>query len=189
MIGYTIELQNQLDYAFIQRIQDEVTQSCALPFALPLERIPEYIRQAADYFFYNYDQASEERYYIIKNSEVNKCNVFNKIVQLPHQIISVFGVYKTQQNTRFSTAGDFSVERLLLSSYSMFGGAGTVGQGMNGMSGAPGYTLSDMVVSMLEVSTFNEMLNAPLSYNYNIHSSKLVLLGDLGTSDILICCM
>lgn len=52
-----------------------------------------------------------------------------------------------------------------------------------------GYSLSDVVVSMFEVSTFNQNLNAPLSYNYNPSSSKLVLLGDLGHSDILITCM
>jgi hypothetical protein len=42
---------------------------------------------------------------------------------------------------------------------------------------------------MYEVSTFNQNLNAPLSYNYNQYSSKLVLLGDVNHSDLLITCM
>ena len=35
---------DEIDYQFITRVQQEVTQSCALPFALPVERIPEFIR-------------------------------------------------------------------------------------------------------------------------------------------------
>jgi hypothetical protein len=70
----------------------------------------------------------------------------------------------------------------------MFGGAGSIGGGMMGMGGS-GYSLSDMMVSMYEVDTFNQTLNAPLTYNFNTYSSKLVLLGDLGYSDLLISCM
>ena len=70
----------------------------------------------------------------------------------------------------------------------MFGGAGTIGGSTGGgmsISGT-GYSLSDVVVSMYEVDTFNQMLNAPLTYNYNAFSGKFVLLGDLGSSDLLL---
>ena len=184
---WTPQLEDEIDFQFIQRVQNEVTQSCALPFALPAERIPEFILQAAQWFWMNDDYSSEERYYIVPNSEICKGNNLNKIVQLPQQILGVHGVYKMQSNLRYGAMGDFSIERMMMSSYSMFGGAGTVGGGMQ-MNGT-GYSLSDVVVSMFEVSTFNQNLNAPLSYNYNPSSSKLVLLGDLGYSDILITCM
>lgn len=184
---WTPELEDEIDFKFIQRVQAEVTQSCALPFAVPVERIPEFIYQGAQYWWQNDDHSSEERYYLIKNSDICKGNKLNKIVQLPPQILGVHGVFKMQQNLRYGAMGDFSLERMMLSSYSMFGGAGTVGNGMN-MNGT-GYNLSDVVVSMYEVSTFNQMLNAPLSYNFNQYSSKLALLGDLGYSDILISCM
>ena len=39
-----------------------------------------------------------------------------------------------------------------------------------------------------EVDTFNQTLNAPLTYDYNIFSHKLVILGDLKWQDILINC-
>ena len=181
------KLEDEIDYQFITRVQNEVTQSCALPFALPAERIPEYILQAAQYFWQNDDYSLEERYYLIKNSDICKGNKLNKIVQLPQQIMSVHGVFKLQDNLRQGTMGDFSIERMMMSSYSMFGGAGTIGGGF-GMNGV-GYNLSDVVTSMYEVDTFNQNLNPPLSYNYNAFSSKLVLLGDLGYSDLLITCM
>ena len=186
---WTPQFEDEIDFQFIQRVQNEVTQSCALPFAVPVERIPEYILQAAQYWWQNDDHSAEERYYIIPNSEICKGNKLNKIVQLPQQILGVHGVYKLQQNLRYGAMGDFSLERMMMSSYSMFGGAGTIGGGMGTALNGTGYNLSDVVVSMYEVSTFNQMLNAPLSYNYNQYSSKLVLLGDLKYSDILISCM
>lgn len=184
---WTPEIEDEVDYGFIQRVQAEVTQSCALPFAVPIERIPEYILQAAQYFWQNCDMCAEERYYIIPNSEICKGNKLNKIVQLPPQILGVHGVHKMQSNLRYGAMGDFSIERMMLNTYSMFGGAGSVGGGMGLVPGS-GYSLSDVVTSMYEVDTFSQYLNAPLTYNYNIYSNKLVLLGDLGYSDILICC-
>lgn len=182
-----LKKQDEIDYQFILRVQNEVTQSCALPFALPAERIPEYILQAAQYFWQNCDFAVEERHYFVKNTDICKTSKLNKIVQLPQQITGVHGVYKVQSQLKYGAMGDFSIERMMLSSYSMFGGVGTVGSGMS-MSGT-GYNLSDVIVSMYEVDTFNQTLNAPLTYNYNALSGKLVLLGDLGSSDLLLATM
>ena len=186
-IIWTPQFEDEIDHQFILRVQNEVTQSCALPFAVPIERIPEFIIQSAQYFRQNCDLCAEERYYMIKNADICKGNKLNKIAQLPQQILGVHGVYKMQSNLKYGAMGDFSIERMMMSSYSMFGGAGTVGGGF-GINGL-GYNLSDVITSMYEVDTFNQTLNAPLTYNYNQYSSKLVLLGDLGYSDILIACM
>ena len=51
-IIWTPELEDEIDFQFITRVQKEVTQSCALPFAVPVERIPEFIIQAAQYFWH-----------------------------------------------------------------------------------------------------------------------------------------
>lgn len=187
-IVWTPQFEDEIDYQFITRVQNEVTQSCALPFALPAERIPEFILQAAQYFWQNCDFCAEERYYIVKNSDICKGNKLNKIVQLPQQILGVHGVYKMQSNLRYGAMGDFSIERMMMNTYSMFGGAGSIGNGF-GLNGNNGYNLTDVITAMYEVDTFNQTLNAPLTFNYNTYSSKLVLLGDLGYSDILITCM
>lgn len=186
---WTPEIESQIDNDFFIRVQNEVTQSCALPFALPIERIPELVYQAAQYWWQTDDHSSEERNYIVLNSDICKNDKLNKIVQLPPQILGVHGVYKVQNNLKYGAMGDFSIERMMLSTYSMFGGAGTIGGGLGTAVSGSSYNLSDLTVSMYEVSTFNQMLNAPLSYNFNQYSSKLVLLGDLGYSDILISCM
>lgn len=181
--------EDEVDLAFMKRVQAEVTQSCALPFALPIERIPEYCLQAAQYFWANDDFSAEERFYMIPNKDICKHDKLNKILQLPPQILGVHGVYKIHQNLKYGAMGDFSLERMMLSTYSMFGGAGMIGGGNGITSANGGYSLTDMTIAMYEVSTFNQTLNAPLSYNFNQYSSKLVLLGDLGYSDILITCM
>lgn len=185
---WTPEIEEEVDYQFIQRVQNEVTQSCALPFAVPAERIPEYIVQAAQWFWANVDQSVEERAYAIKKEDICKGNVINKIIQLPPQIMGVFGCYRLQEQLKYAAMGDFSIERMMLSSYSMFGGAGIIGGGL-GLTGGTGYTLSDVMMSLYEIDTFDQMLNPPLTYNFNEYSSKLVLLGDVGYSDILVQCM
>lgn len=184
-----MENLDEIDIKFMQRVQNEVTQSCALPFALPLERIPEFILQAAQKFWTDCDFCVEERCYLVKNSDICKGNNINKIVTLPPQILGVHGVFKLQQGLKYGAMGDFSLERMMLSTYSMFGGAGTVGEGFTTGAGGQGYNLTDVMMSMYEVDTFNQNLNPPLSYSFNTFSSKLVLLGELGHSDVLINCM
>lgn len=181
-------LEDEIDYNFIQRVQMEVTQSCALPFALPVERIPAFILQAAQWFWQNDDYSCEERFYVVKNRDICKIGGVHKIIQLPQQILSVHGVYRIQQELKYGAMGDFSIERMMLSTYSQLGGVGTVAGGFTGTSAPAGFQLTDVIVSMYEVDTFNQYLNPPLTYNFNQFSSKLVLLGDLGWSDLLINC-
>ncbi len=183
---YTPEIEDQLDYQFILRVQKEVSDSCALPFAVPLDRIPEFIIQAAQFFWENADFCVEERQYLIKSEDICKEGI-NKIIKLPDKIVAVHGVYKTHSRSGIGALGDFSLERMMISSYSMFGGGGSGGTAGLGQS-PMGWGLVDMTAAMYEMSQFNQITNVPLSYNYNPYSHALVLLGDLGSSDIFIKC-
>ena len=185
-----VAFQDEVDMRFIQRVQAEVTSSCALPFAVPIERIPEFILQAAQWFWQNSNFAVENRCYVIPYKEFCKGNSFNKIVKLPPQIMSVQGVYRTRSGLKYGVMGDFSLERMMMSSYSLFGGVGTIGSGFNGASGIgnAGYALTDVIASLYEVQTFRDYLDAPVTYDYNQFSHKLCLIGDMRYSDILIDC-
>lgn len=182
---WTHQFEDEVDAMFIQRVQREVTKSCALPFAVPVERIPDHIITAAQWFWEHVDQAVEDRNFVVLNKDICKGNKLNKIIQLPSQISAVFGCHKLQEDLRYGTMGDFSLERMMMSSYSMFGGAGIIGGGM-GLTGGTGYSLTDVMMSLYEVDTFNQFLNPPLSYSFNAYSSKLNILGDLGYSDLII---
>lgn len=176
-------LEDQQDYAFIQRIIQEITQSCALPLPLPASSIPPLIWQAASFFWENYDYAAIQKYYCLPNNKIRKCGP-NNIFKLPEQILSVYGVYKTTDSFNYGALGDFSLERMVLNNSALASGIG--GAMANYFGGGPGYNLTDVTGALYEVATYKAMFDAPLTYNYNPYSNELVILGALGTSDLIL---
>lgn len=175
--------EDQVDYQFIQRIVQELTQSCALPLPVPAAAIPPLILQAAQYFWENYDGAIEERYYCIRNSDINKCGP-NLVIKLPPRIISVFGVYKTSDNFQYAVMGDFSLERMILNNSALaFGSGGTLS---DVFGSGTGYNLTDVMGALYEVQTYKAVFESPLTFNYNAYSNDLVVLGALGYSNLIL---
>ena len=175
--------EDQVDYQFIQRIIQELTQSCALPLPIPAASIPPLIIQAAQWFWQNCDFCLEERIYLLKNSEFKRC-CNNKLVKLPPQIMSVFGVYKVNPSYYYGAMGDFSLERLVINNTVLASGAG--GSLTDTYGNGSGYNLTDMMAGLYEISTFKSMFDVPLTYNYNEFSNYLNVIGDLGPSDIIL---
>lgn len=178
---WTPELEDEIDSQFINDIISQITTSCVLPFQLPPEQVVSKILLAAKYFWENVDTAVEKRFFVIKRKDICDCNAFNKTIQLPDQIQSVYGVRRVDEGLKYGAMGDFSMERMLMSTYSAFGGPGMVGT-----ASQHSWNLTDMVVSLYEVSTFQEVLNPPVTFDFNPYSKKLVVLGALGQSDIVI---
>jgi hypothetical protein len=177
------QVEDQIDYQFIQRIIQELTQSCALNVPIPAAAIPNLILQAAQFFWENDDQSIEERYYCIPYRAIAKCGP-NKIIKLPEQIISVFGVYKLQTAFHYGALGDFSLERMIINNSALAAG---VGGSLSDVFGTgTGYNLVDVMGAMYEIQTYKSMFDYPITYNYNMFSKELVLLGDLGKSDLLL---
>ena len=82
--------------------------------------------------------------------------------------------------------GDFSLERMVMSNSMMAGGlGGSVNDAYGGYNGT-GYGLTDVVAALYEVSTFQSLFDVPLTYNYNQYSNELIILGDLGSSDLML---
>ena len=175
--------EDQVDYQFIQRIIQELTQSCALPLPIPAASIPPLIIQAAQWFWQNCDFCLEERIYLLKNSEFKRC-CNNELVKLPPQIMSVFGVYKVNPNYYYGAMGDFSLERLVINNTVLASGAG--GSLTDTYGNGSGYNLTDMMAGLYEISTFKTMFDVPLTYNYNEFSNYLNVIGDLGPSDVVL---
>lgn len=180
---YKANLEDQIDYQFIQRIIQELTQSCALSLPIPAAAIPPLINQAAQYFWQNCDQACEERFYCLRNSEFNKCGP-NKIVKLPPQILSVFGVYKVTDSFNYGIMGDFSLERMILNNSALAAGAG--GTLSDVFGSGTGYNLTDVTAALYEVQTYKAMFDTPVTFNYNEFSNDLIILGAMGSSDLIL---
>lgn len=175
--------EDQVDYQFVQRLIQELTQSCALPLPVPAAAIPPLILQTAQYFWENYDGAIEERYYCIKNRDFCRCGP-NITLKLPPRIISVFGVYKVTDSFSYGALGDFSLERMILNNSALASG---IGGSLNNVFGAgDGYNLTDVMGALYEVQTYKAMFDAPLTFNYNAYSNDLVILGALGTCDLVL---
>lgn len=175
--------EDQVDYNFIQRIIQELTQSCALNLPIPASAIPPLILQAAQYFWENDDQSIEERWYCVKNSDIRKCGP-NNIIKLPQQIISVFGVYKSTDSFNYGALGDFSLERIILNNSALASGHG--GSMQNVFGSGTGYSLVDVTAGLYEVATFKAMFDSPITYNYNQYSNDLSLLGAVGSSNLIL---
>lgn len=175
--------EDQVDYNFIQRIIQELTQSCAINLPIPASAIPPLILQAAQYFWENDDQSIEERWYCVKNSDIRKCGP-NNIIKLPQQIISVFGVYKSTDSFNYGALGDFSLERIILNNSALAAGHG--GSMSNVFGSGSGYSLVDVTAGLYEISTFKAMFDSPITYNYNQYSNDLSLLGSVGSSNLIL---
>jgi len=175
--------EDQVDYQFIQRIIQELTQSCALPLPIPAASIPPLIIQAAQWFWANDDRMINERYFVVRNKDFcRKCS--NTIIKLPPQILSVFGVYKVHPNYYYGAMGDFSLERMVINNTVLASGAGGSLSDTYGMG--TGYNLTDMMAGLYEIQTFKAMFDVPLTFNYNEFSNELVILGQLGVSDVVL---
>ena len=179
------KIEDQADYMFIQRIIQELTQSCALPLPIPAAAIPPLILQAAQHFWENDDLSVEERYFCLPNSEFKKCGA-NNIAKLPQQVVSVFGVYKTTDNWSYGALGDFSLERMIMNQSALASGIG--GQLTDVFGSGTGYNLTDVTAALYEVSTYKSMFDVPLTFNYNQYSNDLIILGALGSADLMIQC-
>ena len=179
------QLEDQMDYQFIQRIIQEVTQSCALPFPLPASAIPPLIMQAFSYFIENYDFALEQRYLGIRNVDFCRCEG-NNVITLPDRIVSIYGVYKTTDVFKYGALGDFSIERMLINNSVLSSGMG--GQVTDVFGNGTGYNLTDVMGALYEIQTYKSMLEAPLTFHYNSYSHNLAILGALGNSDLIIEC-
>ena len=82
--------------------------------------------------------------------------------------------------------GDFSLERMILNNSALASGAG--GSLSDVFGSGTGYNLTDVMGALYEVSTYQAMFDTPLTFNYNPYSHKLVILGDLGRSDLILQC-
>lgn len=179
MVGIDID---DVDVAFIQRVLQEVQVSCALPMQIPISSVVSYIRQAAQWFWEVDNDALEERSYFINNKDICRHDKLNKLIKLPPQIMSVHGVFKTS-NKYGGVMGDFSLERIMLTNYT-FSYGGASGGAM--YAGTTNWSMSDVVSNLYEMSMFDELLNTPVTYNYNRFSNQLWIGGDIKNSSLVI---
>jgi hypothetical protein len=164
--------QTQQD--FISLVQQEISVACALPFTVPIKEIERIIKFSADWFYKKYEDAVEERYYVIPKSMFQTPQYkTTRTITLPSCVFSVFSLKKLKEDFgraySFDGTADFGIERLFLSD------SVSIGQGTENLMY---YTLN-----MYWLDVASHIITHTISYNYNRSSNRLFIGGETPDRD------
>ena len=159
---------------FIGLVQQELSVACALPFTVPVAEIKRIIKFSADWFYKKYEDAVEERYFIIpKTNFLSPEFKRSRTIPMPECVFSIFQLKKLKEDFgrtfSFDGTGDFGIERLFLSD------SVSMGQGTENMMY---YVLN---LSWLDLSS--HVINHTISFNYNRSSHRLFISGETPNRD------
>lgn len=178
-----------VDIRFIERIVQEVSKGCALPFSIPKTRIPQIIQTCAEWFFSHSESALEERWFVVRDIDISDGGA-NKIIKLPPQIWAVSDCQLLESQHKLSMRrANFYLERLLANSINFYSEANGVSFNYAGPAGSNNASIADdLWVTMFEIGTYESILQRTINYNFNRFSHKLIILGDNEHSDLVLMC-
>jgi len=102
---------------FILEIKDEIKGSCALPYSIPDKEINRIINQAKKWFYRNYKEAVESKYYVIPKEQFQTKEFrAQRTIMMPKCVVSVYEVKEISGGYRlFSKDPDFTQDKLIAS--------------------------------------------------------------------------
>ena len=186
---------------FVESIQMEMSVGGAIPFTLPAEPIAQIVKNSKSYFYKSYEDAHEEMFISIPQSEVEKRKFKSGVPQmvgegdrevlksdrgsylLPDGVISVVGVYEINgwsgeagwnSGLLGKNAGDISINRMLYQSVYDRQLAVSADNTMY-------YICTE---AFLDVS--RQIFQNTISFKYNRLTNKLRFLGKLPMSDVVL---
>lgn len=172
--------------SFIAEVNQELSVACSLPFTVPKKEIERIINYAAKWMYKNYEEAAEERYYVVPRSifesEAFKCD---RTLILPKCILSVHGIHEVKGTggnscsngaENFDGTPDTSINKFFLRDI-FFSSTGLANSSES---------LMYYVVSSYWMDLVSHLTDSPISYNYNPNSNKLVILGRTPNSPLVI---
>jgi len=101
--------------ALIQKIKNEITEGCALPFAITDARIHQLIDDALNWFWTHYEHAvTTQRFLIPQHYFQTQDFKRTRRIQMPDCVVSVYEVREVKGYQKISYFGaDFSAEKLI----------------------------------------------------------------------------
>lgn len=173
------------DEEFFNRVSENVTESNALPFDIPIDRLPKIVLKAAKYFWEMYPDATYERSLYVPGSELAKKDINgNGMIQLPNGIEGIIQVFTTG-----SYAGTTLKDALRIPLLNSYGSTfSTQSSGGTSGYGAGVVQPSDGIMAMMEYDMLNSTFRKTVQFSFNRHSSILNVLGQgYGTGLVLHC--
>jgi hypothetical protein len=174
---------------FLNYLADDITGSCMIPMNLPKKEVYNIVQRAKKWFYKNYEYSMKESFYILP-LPLFKTEYFKRTrsFTLPKEdaltgggeVYSVYGV--NMVGSRFGagtsvtfTTGDFAMERMLYGG--LYGGTGTVA----GAENLQYYVINESYFDMTR-----QILQNPMSFNYNQLTHELRFTGELPVKDVVL---
>ena len=182
---------------FLTEIADEITGACMLPVNLPQKEVINIINRAKKWMYKKYEDSVRENYYHIPFETFNS-EYFreNRVLNLPAPaasgtpgaggggVFSVYGVYDltsgwnsvgSGMDLRFQPGADFALERMLFRN--MYNGSG------------PAEAAEELQYYVLNASLADmsrQILENPISYQYQRNTGELKIMGDTPKGDVIL---
>ena len=173
---------NPEDYVFIDYVINDITLEGHLPFTLPTECMPRVIVDAANWFYRNYNEAVEEKMFMIRREDFQQ-NGYNKEIQLPKQIEAVIQIFPCQTNYMGISPYRFIMEPM----YGAVNSLATYNQSYNSpyRQLMRDQAFEQTVVKMFEWASLKTLFRQGVRFDFNINTKKLRVLSDLKQNIVL----
>jgi hypothetical protein len=174
---------------FVNELADDVTGSCMIPMNLPKKEVQNIVKNAKKWFYKNYEYSVKENFMVLpvnlfSSEQFKRKRSFTLPGQDPvtggNEVYSVYGVFETGSRWGGSmdinvTQGDFSMERMLMGG--MYGGSN---------AGAAAENLQAYVINESFYDLARQIIQNPISYNYNQLTKELKFTGETPKRDIIL---
>lgn len=174
---------------FVLELADDVTGSCMIPMNLPKKEVQNIVKRAKKWFYKNYEYSVKESFVILPHAlfESDKFKATRSFT-LPgpdpltggNEIYSVYGCSETGSRWGGSSdidfqKGDFSMERMMMQG--TYGGANTAAAAEN---------LQSYVINESFYDLARQIIDNPISFNYNQLTHELKFTGETPKRDIIL---
>ena len=174
---------------FVNELASEITGSCMIPMNLPKAEIINIVNRAKKWFYKNYEYSVRENFMVLpielfSTEHFKKTRSFTLPKMDPitggNEVYSVYGVAEVGANWGGSmdinfTQGDFAIERMLMGG--MYGGSKT---------GAAAENLQYYVINQSFFDLARQIIQNPLSYNYNQLTHELRFMGETPKRNVIL---
>ncbi|BAV39302.1 hypothetical protein BPT24_177 [Tenacibaculum phage pT24] len=178
------------DFRFIEIIQQEISEHCAVPLVISPERIKTIIKDCAEWFYEWHPNAVQRNHYLIKYDDILKAREgkFASTIKVPEAIKFVFRVRKADGGFSKTTEARY-LRNPLYAMNRFMGSMHTRGMSLNGGVQGRNFDMVQQVISLYEFQTLHSIssANRGVAHDFSEFSNEITFLSNV-TGDIMLEC-